>query len=114
MTEYQVCKAPPWSKKKYFIRRKRRFDKPSKNEVLNRIRFATVATKLYGETGYTDDGLPVVAGKLKQEMKALPPIGRRKVVLTGSEVRSLQRDMARKGISTIQLDDRYEIRRQLP
>jgi len=114
MAEYQIVRAPYWSKKKYFIRKRRRYDRPSKNELMNRLRFATVSTKLYGSKGLADNGLPIVADKTGKTMKSLPPIGRKREVLSDRDVRALQNEMVRKGIDTVYLPDKYTTRRQLP
>jgi rRNA-processing protein FCF1 len=110
----QIVKGHPWDRKKFYVRRKRDYKRVTKNEIMQRLRLAKISTRQYGETGFAKDGTPIVADKVRTEMKKLKPIDKSKIVLTDDDVRSLQREMERKGIKTIYLPRKFIIKRRLP
>jgi len=77
MPEYELVKAPHWSKYDYYLRKRRDRRIPTRNELMARLRFAEAAMRSYGKkkTG----PLPPAAESVKETLPNLPPLPSKKL-----------------------------------
>ena len=101
----QIVKAPWWSSKKHYVRRRPDYQHPSKGVLANRVRFAQISTRQYGKTGFSKDGMPIIAATVRDELKRLPPLPKEKKKLTFLQRISLYREMKKKGVPFVLLEE---------
>ena len=103
-------KAPWYSTLDFYVRKRRDYNKPTRGELENRIRFASASTKQYGRRGMAPDGNPIVAAQVQREMKSLPPIRKSVEEIDTVVIGALQDAMLRRGIQFVKIPEKYVLK----